>query len=124
MPRLAISLAETLIETLSPADRDHDEPTTNYAILAALSRMEYSGRMTGHGFRSLAMGVIKERLGYSHDVVNRQLAHASGDVYGEAYDRAEFLDQRKVMMQEYADYLYAIEEGRKFETKSKQYNEG
>lgn len=51
------------------------------------------------------MGVIKERLGYRHEVVDRQLSHASGDVYGEVYDRAMFLDERKVMMQQYADYL-------------------
>jgi hypothetical protein len=38
-------------------------------------------------------------------VVDRQLSHASGDTYGEAYDRAMFLDERKKMMQEYADYL-------------------
>lgn len=67
--------------------------------------MGYTGRMTGHGFRSLAMGVIKERLGYRHEVVDRQLAHLSGDAYGEAYDRAQFLSERKKMMQDYADYL-------------------
>ena len=50
----------------------------------ALRRMGYGGRHTGHGFRSLAMGVIKARLGYRHEVVNRQLAHGSDDEYGEA----------------------------------------
>lgn len=90
---------------LFPNMRDHEQPATNYGILAALKRMGYSGKMTGHGFRSLAMGVIKERLGYRHEVVDRQLSHASGDAYGEAYDRAMFLDERKIMMQQYADYL-------------------
>lgn len=90
---------------LFPNLRDHEQPATNYGILAALKRMGYSGKMTGHGFRSLAMGVIKERLGYRHEVVDRQLSHASGDAYGEAYDRAMFLDERRVMMQEYADYI-------------------
>ncbi len=92
-------------EYLFPNRNDHSRPTSNWAILAALKRMGYGGRMTGHGFRSLAMGVLKERLGYRHEVVDRQLAHMSGDVYGEAYDRALFLDERKVMMQDYADYL-------------------
>lgn len=87
-------------------------PTSNWAILAALKRMRYSGRMTGHGFRSLAMGVLKERLGYRHVVVDRQLAHLSGDIYGEAYDRALFLQERKVMMQEYADYLDEVASGK------------
>ena len=68
--------------------------------------------MTGHGFRSLAMGVIKERLGYRHEVIDRQLSHASGDAYGEAYDRAKFLDERKVMMQQYADYLDNVASGK------------
>jgi len=90
---------------LFPNLRDHEVSATNWGILAALKRMGYSGKMTGHGFRSLAMGVIKERLGYRHEVVDRQLSHASGDTYGEAYDRAMFLDERKVMMQQYANYL-------------------
>ena len=96
---------------LFPNQRDHEKPATNFGILAALKRMGYSGKMTGHGFRSLAMGVIKERLGYRHEVVDRQLSHASGDAYGEAYDRALFLDERKVMMQQYADYLDAVAKG-------------
>ena len=90
---------------LFPNMRDHTKPATNFGILAAVKRMGYAGKMTGHGFRSLAMGVIKERLGYRHEVVDRQLSHASGDTYGEAYDRAMFLDERRVMMQQYADYL-------------------
>jgi integrase len=92
---------------LFPNQRDHQKSATNFGILAALKRMGYGGKMTGHGFRSLAMGVIKERLGYRHEVVDRQLSHASGDSYGEAYDRALFLDERRVMMQQYADYLDA-----------------
>ena len=97
---------------LFPNQRDHTKSATNFGILAALKRMGYGGKMTGHGFRSLAMGVIKERLGYRHEVVDRQLSHASGDTYGEAYDRAMFLDERKVMMQQYADYLYAAAAGK------------
>ena len=96
---------------LFPNQRDHEKPATNFGILAALKRMGYSGKMTGHGFRSLAMGVIKERLGYRHEVVDRQLSHASGDAYGEAYDRALFLDERKIMMQQYADYLETVASG-------------
>lgn len=96
---------------LFPNQRDHGKPATNFGILAALKRMNYAGKMTGHGFRSLAMGVIKERLGYRHEVVDRQLSHASGDTYGEAYDRALFLDERRAMMQEYADYLDAVARG-------------
>jgi integrase len=97
---------------LFPNQRDHEKPASNGAILAALKRMGYGGKHTGHGFRALAMGVIKERLSYRHDVVNRQLAHMSGDAYGEAYDRAEFLAERKIMMQQYADYLDTAASGK------------
>ena len=97
---------------LFPNQRDHSKPATNFGILAALKRMGYGGKMTGHGFRSLAMGAIKERLGYRHEVVDRQLSHASGDTYGEAYDRAMFLDERKVMMQAYADYIDSVRSGK------------
>jgi len=97
---------------LFPNRVDHERPASNGAILAALKRMGYSGKMTGHGFRSLAMGVIKARLGYRHEVVNRQLAHGSDDEYGEAYDREQFIEERKVMMQAYADYIDAVASGK------------
>ncbi|MES2105746.1 MAG: integrase arm-type DNA-binding domain-containing protein [Pseudomonadota bacterium] len=90
---------------LFPNRNDHERPVSNGTILAALRRMGYAGKHTGHGFRSLAMGVIKAKLGYRHEVVNRQLSHISDDEYGEAYDRELFLAERKVMMQAYADYL-------------------
>jgi integrase len=61
--------------------------------------------MTGHGFRALAMTTIKEKLGYRHEVIDRQLAHAPKSMVQRAYDRAQFLDERTVMMQEWADYL-------------------
>ena len=66
---------------------------------AALKRMGYSGKMTGHGFRALAMGVIKENLIYRHERSTVSF-HMLGDTYGEAYDRAEFLNERRKMMQE------------------------
>lgn len=96
---------------LFPNRNDHTRPTSNGAILQALKRMGYGGRHTGHGFRSLAMGVIKAKLGYRHEVVNRQLSHASDDEYGEAYDREQFIDERKAMMQAYADYIDLVQAG-------------
>jgi integrase len=96
---------------LFPNRTDHTKPASNGAILMALRRMGYQGRHTGHGFRSLAMGIIKARLGYRHEVINRQLAHGSNDEYGEAYDREQFQEERKVMMQAYADYIDAVERG-------------
>ena len=72
-----------------------------------------AGRMTGHGFRALAMSTIKEKLGYRHEVVDRQLAHAPANKIDAAYDRAKFLDERKIMMQEWADYLEKMSKSQK-----------
>lgn len=96
---------------LFPNQRDHEKPMSNGAILMALKRMGYKNKMTGHGFRALAMSTIKEKLGYRHEVVDRQLAHAQKDKVASAYDRATFLDERKKMMQEWADYLDKIAVG-------------
>ena len=86
---------------------------SNNTILMALRRMGYAGQMTGHGFRSLAMSVIMERLGYRHEVPDRQLAHSKRGDVNKAYDRAMFLDERKVMMQDWADYLDTFVKGGK-----------
>lgn len=80
-------------------------PISNNTILGAIKRLGYQGRMTGHGFRALAMSAIKQELGYRHEVVDRQLAHVPRSKVDKAYDRAMFLDDRKVMMQEWADYI-------------------
>lgn len=84
------------------------KPMCNATIVRALMRMGYKGRMTGHGFRALAMTAIKEKLGYRHEVIDRQLAHAQTSKIIAAYDRAQFLDDRRRMMQEWADYLDKI----------------
>ena len=61
--------------------------------------------MTGHGFRSLGMTTMKEELDYRHEIIDRQLAHVPKNKIDKAYDRAQFLDKRVVMMQEWADLI-------------------
>ncbi len=91
-----------------PSPVKPQKPISNNTILGALKRMGYQGRMTGHGFRSLAMSTIKQELDYRHEVVDRQLAHVPKSKIDKAYDRAMFLDERKIMMQDWADYLDKI----------------
>ncbi len=74
-------------------------------ILGAIERMGYKEKTTGHGFRALAMTTLKEKLNYRHEVIDRQLAHAPENKIIAAYDRAEFLDERRKMMQEWADFV-------------------
>lgn len=71
----------------------------------AIKRMGYNGRMTGHRFRSLALDLLKEKLGYSYEVADRQLAHVPKSSVDRAYDRAQFLPQRVEMMQRCADFI-------------------
>ncbi|MBD2705651.1 tyrosine-type recombinase/integrase [Spirosoma sp. BT702] len=81
------------------------KPMNKNTMLVAIKRMGYNGKMTGHGFRSLALGILKEKLGYPHDIADRQLAHVPKSSVDRAYDRALFLPQRTKMMQDYADYI-------------------
>lgn len=74
-------------------------------LLRALYRLGYKGKATIHGFRALAMTTIMEKLGYRYEVPDLQLAHSKGDKIRAAYDRTQFLDERKKMMQDWADYI-------------------
>ncbi len=91
-----------------PRPKNH---MSNNTILMGIKRLGYKGRMTGHGFRALAMTTLMEVLGYPHEIPDTQLAHAKGDNVRRAYDRTKYLPQRKKMMQEWADYLDAIAKG-------------
>jgi len=80
-------------------------PMSENAIGAALSYMGYErGTMTAHGFRTTASTLLNEQ-GWGRDAIERQLAHAERDGVRDAYNRAEYLDERRKMMQAWADYL-------------------
>ena len=75
------------------------------AVTAALRNMGYSGdQMTGHGFRSMASTLLNEN-GFNVDWIERQLAHVEGNSVRAAYNYAEYLPERRKMMQWWADYL-------------------
>jgi integrase len=90
--------------------RSKSRHISNGAVLMALRRMGYQGRMTGHGFRTLASTILNEKQ-YPPDVIERQLAHEENDRIRAAYNRAEYLLERKKMMQDYADILDNIAQG-------------
>lgn len=76
-------------------------------FLFALYRLGYRGRMTAHGFRALASTVLNEQSGFAHDVIERQLAHKETDAVRAAYNRAQYLPQRRLLMQWWGDWLAA-----------------
>src|SRR5690606_32279219 len=88
-----------------PSTVHWNKPVSHMTILNALERLGYKGRMTGHGFRSLAMSAIKEKLDYRHEVVDRQLAHGHRNKIDKAYDRTQFMAERIKMMQDWGDYI-------------------
>ena len=89
------------------SQRGKSKHISNGAVLMALRRMGYQGKMTGHGFRALASTILNEK-GYNPDWIERQLAHEDGDKIRSIYNRAEYLLERKTMMQDYADILDAM----------------
>ena len=66
--------------------------------------MGYKGRVTPHGFRSLASSVLNEQ-GFNPDAIERQLAHIENNKIRAAYNRADYLNERKELMQWYSDFL-------------------
>jgi integrase len=92
--------------------RNPDKPISNNTLLFALYRLGYKRKMTSHGFRALASTLLNES-GFRADVIERQLAHCErNDVRG-AYNRAEYLQERRAMMQQYANMLDALASGAK-----------
>jgi integrase len=88
-----------------PSPRSSRRPLSAVALLAALRRMGYEqGTVTVHGFRSTASTLLNEQ-GKNRDWIERQLAHGERDGVRAAYNYADYLPQRKVMMQEWGDYL-------------------
>ena len=91
-----------------PGVRDKRRPLSNMTLNAALRRLGFSTQdeITSHGFRTVASTFLHE-MGFPPDVIETQLAHKIGGVRG-VYMRSQYLDQRKAMMQSWADFLDTV----------------
>lgn len=65
----------------------------------------FAGKQTNHGLRATARTILEEELGYASHIIEMQLGHQTKDPNGNAYNRTKFLEKRKAMMQDWADYL-------------------
>ncbi len=93
-------------------ERHHDRPMSENTVNAALRAMGFPAtEVTGHGFRATARTMLAERLGVDESVIEAQLAHSVKDSLGRAYNRTEFVEQRRKMMQTWADYLDRLRKG-------------
>jgi len=95
-----------------PGVRTANRPMSENTINAALRRLGYSkDEMTGHGFRAMASSRLNE-MGWTPDAIERQLAHAESNKVRAAYSHgAEYLDERRRMMQAWSDYLDGLKAG-------------
>lgn len=81
-------------------------------VRAALRRLGYSNEeATPHGFRAMARTLMVEQLDVNPDVIEAQLAHGKSGPLGMAYDRAQYMEQRREMMAQWADYLDKLRTG-------------
>ena len=116
-PPHAVPLADWTLELLSelkeltgntsflfPSRTKTDGFISDATISRIIERMGYKGRVTPHGFRALASSILNEQ-GYNPDAIERQLAHVEEDRIRAAYNRADYMDERREMMQWYSDYL-------------------
>ena len=95
-----------------PSMHTGERPMSENTVNMALRRMGYDREtMTAHGFRAMARTMIAERLGVAAEVIEAQLAHAVGDALGRAYNRTQFIEQRRDMMNKWADYLDRLRDG-------------
>jgi integrase len=93
---------------LFPSALTFTRSISDNTLNAALRRMGFEqGTMTTHGFRSMASTLLNEQ-GWNRDAIERQLAHGEQDEIRGAYNYAEYLPERRKMMQSWADYLEGL----------------
>jgi len=94
-----------------PSERGPSRPMSSNTLNAALRTLGYTkDQMTAHGFRHMASTLLNER-GWNRDAIERQLAHSDRDSIRAAYNAAEYLPERRKMMQSWADYLDELAAG-------------
>ncbi|NYR10117.1 integrase arm-type DNA-binding domain-containing protein [Psychrobacter sp. BI730] len=111
LPDQAMDILTELIkhkrsEFVFPAIHTTVQPMSENTLSQALKRLGIDGDThTIHGFRASARTMIVERLKYQEKYIEMQLGHRVPDLHGRAYNRAQFLDERREMLQDWADYL-------------------
>ena len=117
LPTQAIAILEAIQpltgggQYVFPSSRGDGRPMSDNTIRTALKSLGYdSDVMTAHGFRTTASTLLNEQ-GWSPDAIERQLAHAPRDQVRAAYNRAQYLEERRKMMQSWADYLDNLKNG-------------
>ncbi|EPN6626298.1 TPA: tyrosine-type recombinase/integrase [Raoultella ornithinolytica] len=93
-----------------PGRNDAGKPMSEASINQVIKRIGYDGKATGHGFRH-TMSTILHEQGYNTAWIETQLAHVDKNSIRGTYNHAQYLDGRREMLQWYADYMAALENG-------------
>lgn len=89
---------------------DHNKPISKESINQVIELLGYKGRLTGHGFRH-TMSTILHEQGYNSSWIETQLAHIDKNSIRGTYNHAQYIEGRREMLQWYADYMDALENG-------------
>lgn len=101
------------LAVLFPSRNGEGRVISENTVLKVIERMGYKGRMTGHGFRSVASTYLNNLGTIRPDMIEAQLAHGDKDRVRAAYNRADYMEYRKAMMQFWADTLDIMQQGGK-----------
>lgn len=91
-------------EFLFPSDIDPKKSANSSTANVALGRMGFKGRLTAHGMRALASTVLNEQ-GFDHDIIETALAHSDKNQIRATYNRAQYIERRRKMMDWWSDYI-------------------
>lgn len=97
------------LEYIFPSLQTYTKCMSENTMLYALYRMGYHSRATVHGFRATSSTTLNEH-GFRSDVIERQLAHGERNKVRNAYNHAQYLKERREMMQWWADHLDKLAE--------------
>jgi integrase len=91
-------------EFIFPSDRAIEKPMSEQTANMAIKRMGYKGKLVAHGLRSLGSTVLNNE-GFDPDIVEAALAHVDKNQVRSAYNRADYLKRRKIMMCWWSEYI-------------------
>ncbi|MCE7623135.1 integrase domain-containing protein [Vibrio fluvialis] len=97
-------------EFIFPADRDPRKPTNSQTANAAIKRMGYQGKLVSHGLRAIASTALNEQ-GFNPDVIEAALSHVDGNEVRRAYNRTDYLEQRRTLMCWWSEYIELAAQG-------------
>ncbi|PHM49843.1 tyrosine-type recombinase/integrase [Xenorhabdus miraniensis] len=100
-------ITSSISDFVFPGRNDRKKPISENSVLLVIRRIGYDGLASGHGFRHQFSTILNEHE-FNHDVIEKQLAHVVGNKTRGVYNHAQYLDQRREMMQWFADYIDRI----------------